>query len=112
MLTSLRLFTRAPCTRIMSWVSATCAGARPSVAMLMRVSICRPPSRRAPPMKPARGDKNSASFLDPDHVPGGVAHRAVTHPVRLLGRLGGDLGAVLAQPLEQAVEVVGGQDDA
>ena len=25
MLTSLRLFTRAPCTRIMSWLSAACA---------------------------------------------------------------------------------------
>ncbi len=38
MLTSLRLFTRAPCTRIRSWLSATC-GAGDRVSVLVAVLI-------------------------------------------------------------------------
>src|SRR3954471_13516945 len=38
MLTSLRLFTRAPCTRIRSWRSATC-GADDCVSVLVAVLI-------------------------------------------------------------------------
>src|SRR4051794_10059386 len=40
MLTSLRLFSRAPCTRIQSWLSATCPAVRVGVAMLKRASMC------------------------------------------------------------------------
>src|SRR5690606_33470746 len=54
----------------------------------------------------------SAKLLDADHVPRGVAHRAVAHPVRLLGRLLDDLGAPVARPPEDAVEIRRGQDDA
>ena len=41
MLTSLRLFTRAPCTRIRSWLSATC-GAGDCVSVLVAVLIVSP----------------------------------------------------------------------
>src|SRR5690242_1817193 len=89
-LRSFRLFTRAPCTRIRSWLSATCiAGDRVSVLEAM-----------------------SAQFLDADQVAGGIAHGAVAHPVRLLGRLLHDLGVAGLHPLERAVEVLGGQVDA
>src|SRR5205823_7333602 len=47
-LTSLRLFTRAPCTRIKSWVSATCsAGDCVSVLVLVAMLIVSPKVRRA-----------------------------------------------------------------
>src|SRR4051812_8543264 len=48
-LTSLRLFTRAPCTRMTSWVSATC-GAGDRVSVVVAVLIVSPsvaPIRRA-----------------------------------------------------------------
>src|SRR3982074_2651760 len=41
MLTSLRLFTRAPCTRIRSWLSATCS-AGDCVSVLVTVLIVSP----------------------------------------------------------------------
>ena len=70
-LTSLRLFTRAPCTRIRSWLSATCsAGDCVSVLVAML----------------------SADSLDADQVAGGIAEGAVANAVRLLGRLLHDLG--------------------
>src|SRR5512134_2837050 len=59
-LTSLRLLTRAPCTRMRSWLSASCCFA---------------------------GLIASAALLDPDHVPGRVAQRAVADDVGLVGRL-------------------------
>src|SRR3954452_5122142 len=65
-LTSFRLFTRAPVTRIMSWLSATCS------TELM--SVC-----------------SSAGLVDPDVVPGRVPERAVAHAVRLVDRLLDDL---------------------
>src|SRR5262245_46160737 len=42
MLTSLRLFTRAPCTRIWSWVSAICGAA---VAFLVGLLMVSPTGR-------------------------------------------------------------------
>src|SRR3712207_1169917 len=91
-LTSLRLFSRAPWTRIRSWLSATCtAGDCVSVLVAMLIG--------------------SAQLLDADQVARGVAHGAVADPVRLLGRLLDDLGVGL-QPLEGAVEVGSGQVDA
>src|SRR3954449_12856622 len=71
-LTSLRLLTRAPCTRIRSWLSATC-GADGWVAVLI--------------VSPSVGRDDSAHFLDPDHIAGGVPEGAVAYAVRLLGRL-------------------------
>ena len=58
------------------------------------------------------GARRSAQLLDADHVARGVAERAVADAVRLLGRLLDDLGVAGLQPLEGAVEVVRGQDDA
>src|ERR1039457_6030137 len=45
-LTSLRLFTRAPCTRIKSWLSATCR-AGDCVSVLVAMLIVSPSVRRA-----------------------------------------------------------------
>ena len=62
-LTSLRLFSRAPCTRIRSWLSATCsAGDCVSVLVAMLIvspSVGRgPPSRPPPASRPARRQTN------------------------------------------------------
>src|SRR3954462_1485851 len=73
MLTSLRLFTRAPCTRIRSWLSAT-SGAGDCVSVLVAMLIVSP------------------QLLNTNHVAGRIADGAVAHPVRLLGRLLDDLG--------------------
>src|SRR5262249_5431172 len=54
----------------------------------------------------------SAQLLDADEIAGGVAEGAVADPVRLLGRLLDDLGAAGLHPLEGAVEVLGGHEDA
>src|ERR671915_128393 len=91
MLTFLRLFTRAPCTRIRSWLSAACgASDRVSVIVAMR----------------------SAQLLDADQVARGIAKGAVADAVRLVGRLLDDLGVAGLQPLEGAVKVFGGEVDA
>src|SRR3954453_5902649 len=86
MLTSLRLLTRAPWTRIRSWLSAACV-------VIRAFSL-------------------STDLLDPDHVPGGVADGAVAAPPRLLGRLLDDLRVGCLELLERAVEVGGRQHDA
>src|SRR3954465_9712867 len=99
-LTSLRLFSRAPCTRISSWLSAPCsAGDCVSVLVAMLIVSLRSPD-------------GSAQFLDADQGPRGIAEGAVANTVRLLGRLLDDLGVAGLQPREGAVEVVGGQVDA
>src|SRR4051795_2556726 len=91
-LTSLRLLTRAPCTRIRSWRSAPCCtSARRSVVAAM---------------------PGSGHFLDADQVARRIAERAVADPVGLVGRLLDDLGVAGLQPLEGAVDVPGGQVDA
>src|SRR3954451_23483128 len=92
-LRSLRLFTRAPCTRIRSWLSAAC-GAGERVPVLVAMLIV------------------SAELLDAEQVARGIAEGAVANSVRLLGRLLDDLGVAGLQPLEGAVEVRGGQVDA
>src|SRR5918997_409406 len=89
-LTSLRLFTRAPCTRMRSWRSAAWAADRVSMAVVTA----------------------SALLLDADQVPGGIAEGAVADPVRLVGRLLHDLRVAGLQPFEGGVEVGGGQVDA
>src|SRR5690348_7761135 len=53
----------------------------------------------------------SAVLVDADQVARGIAERAVADAVRLLGRLLDDLGVAGLQPLEGAVQVVGGQGD-
>ena len=45
-------------------------------------------------------------------LPAGSRNGAVANPVRLVGRLLDDLGVAGLEPLERAVEVGGGQDDA
>src|SRR5918998_3531336 len=99
--TSLRLFSRAPCTRISSWLSATCgAGDRVSVLVLIVPPICR------------AGPSGSTQLLYANHVARGVAEGAVANAVGLIGRLLDDLGDAVLQPREGAVEVGGGQEDA
>src|SRR5688572_27569061 len=76
-LMSLRLFTRAPCTRIRSWRSAGCSvGAWASLVSMLIVSrsSCR------------LGSGVSAQLLDADHVARGVAEGAVADAVRLVDR--------------------------
>src|SRR6478609_1979922 len=76
-LTSLRLLTRAPWTRIRSWRSAPCWGAdRRSVVAAM---------------------PGSGHFLDADQVARRIAERAVADPVGLVGRLLDDLGVARLQ---------------
>src|SRR5205085_11347991 len=93
-LTSLRLFSRAPCTRITSWLSAPCGAG----LLMVSPSVGRSPD-------------GSAQLLDADHVAGGVADGEVAHPVGLVDRLLDDLGVSGLHPREGAVEVFGGQDD-
>src|SRR4051794_7887900 len=93
-LTSLRLFTRAPCTRIRSWLSATCSPGG-CVSVLVAVLIYL----------------RSAQFLDTDHIAGGIAEGAVANPVRLLGRLLDDVGVAGLQPREDVIEILGGQQE-
>src|SRR3954454_10484719 len=88
-LTSLRLLTRAPWTRISSWLSAAAAaGARLGVVVAI-----------------------SAALVDADEVPRGVADRAVADPVELVRGLLHDLGPAGLHPLEGAVEVGGGHGE-
>src|SRR5437763_3762674 len=95
-LTSLRLFTRAPCTRIMSWLSAACSFVSAFVAMLYRASIC-PGS--CPPGARRAGRWYSAVLENPEDVAVGVGdggHQAAAADVvrGLLhdGARGGQLG--------------------
>src|SRR4051812_23283963 len=136
-LTSLRLFTRAPYTRIRSWLSALwVAGDRGSVLVAVltvspgssclqahRVSrlIVSPGSSClqahrvsrliVSPALGGRSTEGSPQLLDADQVARGIAEGAVAYPVGLLGRLLDDLGVAGLQPLEGAVEVLGGQED-
>src|SRR3954452_4803308 len=89
-LRSLRLFTRAPCTRITSWLSAACGPeAAPAFAAGLMVW---------------------SGLRDPDHVPRRVPERAVARTPRLRHRLLEHLGPRGAQLLEGRVEVVGPED--
>src|SRR5690606_7766059 len=91
--TSFRLFTRAPCTRIRSWLSATCrAGGRE----LVRGAIVSVPPRSAP-------------FLDPEQVACGITEGAVPDAVRLVGRLLHHFGVTGLEPRERRGEVLGRQ---
>src|SRR6516162_10481569 len=54
----------------------------------------------------------SALLLNADQVAGGITEGAVANPVRLLGRLLDDLGVTGLKPVEDGVEVGGGQEDA
>jgi DHA3 family tetracycline resistance protein-like MFS transporter len=54
----------------------------------------------------------SAQLLDADQVAGGVTEGAIADPVGLVGRLLDDVGVAGLEPLEDSVEVGGGQVDA
>src|ERR1700712_2738788 len=73
-LTSLRLFTRAPSTRITSWLSATCS-AGDCGSVLVAVLIASPSVRRGRLRCGSwlRSRNGSAQLLDADHVARGVA---------------------------------------
>src|SRR5215472_9781087 len=59
-----------------------------------------------------RSPGGSAPLLDADQVARGIAEGAVANTVRLLGRLLDNLGGVAGlEPLEGAVEIIGGQKD-
>src|SRR3954451_16783851 len=98
-LTSLRLFTRAPCTRIRSWRWAR--GAAGEWASDVVVVLIAGVSRR-----------RSAQVLDADDVARGIAEGAVADAVRLVGRLLHDLGVARPQAREGPVDVTRGQVDA
>src|SRR4051812_32898576 len=106
-LMSLRLFTRAPCTRIRSWRSATCS-AGDCVSVLVAMLIVSPSVRRSRLRGLRR--RRLAQLLDADQVAREIADGAVANAVRLLGRLLDELGAAGLQPREDAVEVPGGQE--
>src|SRR4051812_40659341 len=91
-LTSLRLFTRAPTTRITSWLSAPCStgDCASFVVVMLRVS-------------PTRG----SGLRDADEVSRRVAEGAVARAPRLGRRLLQYLGAGRPDLLERRVEVVG-----
>src|SRR4051812_2954148 len=93
--TSFRLLTRAPCTRITSWWSAP-----RSVGVARVLASVIGASWRA------TGAGGSAQLLDADQVAGGVAHRAVADAVGLVGRLLDDVGVPRLQPLERVIEVL------
>src|ERR687891_1022607 len=105
-LMSLRLFSRAPPTRINSWLSATsCAGDfffagdffRAGDFFFLVVVLIVAPWLRSP--------GGSAQLLDADQVACGIADGAVANPVRLVGRLLYDLGVAAGlHPLESGVE--------
>src|SRR5688500_13533137 len=102
---SLRLFSRAPCTRIISWLSAAWTPVGLPFFLLLAVLavlIVSPWVGRGRLVGPRRGPDGSAAFLDADHVACGIADGAVTHAVRLLRRLLDDLGVTRLQPLEGA----------
>src|SRR5436190_18619931 len=84
-LMSLRLFTRAPCTRIRSWRSAAC-NSGDCGSGLVAVLIGSPGGSWL------RWPGGSAQLLNADQVAGGIAEGAVANPVRLLGRLLADVG--------------------
>src|ERR1044072_8349873 len=102
MLTSLRLFSRAPCTRIRSWLSAACC-APVLVALLM--GTCPPVSTASSTMST---HTPSARLLDADHVARGVEEGTVPNAVRLLDRLLDPLRAG-PEPLGDGGQVGGGE---
>src|SRR4051812_19370393 len=101
MLMSLRLFTRAPCTRIRSWLSAACSpdDCGPvvvAVIVVVLMVVSTPIVSRLMVL---------AALLNADHAAGWIADGAVPHAVWLLGRLLDDLGVARLQFGEDAVEV-------
>src|SRR5882757_5000870 len=82
MLTSLRLFTRAPCTRIRSWLSAVCGAGDPG-SVLVAMLIVSPSVRAGPSLhsgpavragssvgRPSVGrGRRSPVLKQPEHVP-------------------------------------------
>src|SRR5688500_14859789 len=93
MLTSLRLFSRAPWTRIRSWLSAEGV----AMAQMNIRDVVRP---------------GSACLLDAELVAGRVAERAVADAVRLVHRLLDHLGAPGLDGVEGVADVGRRQVDA
>src|SRR3954451_4589189 len=102
-LTSLRLLTRAPWTRMTSWPSAVCW------ADFARAFLAGMPSSWSMRSLRCCDCRGSAELLDADQVARRVAKGAVADSVRLVGGLLDDLCVGGLQPLEGAVEVVAGQ---
>src|ERR1017187_6472637 len=76
-LTSLRLFTRAPCTRIKSWLSPTCS-AGDCVSVLVAMLIVSPSVRKAStPLRPVEplGPGHAARPAEASDQPAAVAHQ-------------------------------------
>src|SRR5690242_6811691 len=93
MLTSLRLFSRAPCTRIRSWLSATC-GAGDRVSFLVAMLVCSIVVRAGSgPASGLRAGSPAPALREADHVARRVAEVAVADAVRLVDRLLQHLGA-------------------
>src|SRR5215510_8864389 len=96
---SLRLFTRAPCTRIKSWLFATCT-AGDCVSVLVAMLIVSPSASGLPSRSPSVARRRRSPVLEqPEDVAVGVGHgghqAAATDVVRgllHLGTRGGHLG--------------------
>src|SRR3954465_2906662 len=94
-LTSLRLFTRAPYTRIRSWLSALWTAGDPGSVLVAVLTVPPGPSgldaHRVSRLIVSGGvggpTEGSPQLLDADQVARGIAEGAVAHPVGLLGRL-------------------------
>src|SRR4051794_41851899 len=113
MLTSFRLFSRAPCTRIRSWASAWCRVPGASCSALEAPSSAGDSVSVFVTMAPSVSidSGRSAELLDPEQIAGGIADREVANPVRLLDRFLNHVGVTGLQPLEGPVEVLGGQQE-
>src|ERR1700680_3768571 len=102
-LTSLRLFTRAPCTRIRSWLRATCR-AGDCVFVVVAMVIASPPGRRGRSGLCLLGDL--PLLEDPDGVAEGVPYAHVG-AVEVVGGLLGEVGdAARLKGLVQTPNVV------
>src|SRR5690606_29865071 len=120
-LTSLRLFSRAPCTRISSWPSATCDASALGFVLIVAPYRCvivagaggrsRGFLRRGVGSGARRVD-GSGGLVDADHVARGVAEGAVADAVGLVGGFLEHFAAGGADALEGRVAVVGGEVDA
>src|SRR4051794_31083526 len=73
MLTSLRLFTRAPCTRIRSWLSAACSAGR-CLSVVVAMLILPPSSVLKQPEDVAIGVADGSHQAAATHVARGLLH--------------------------------------
>src|SRR5690625_4176015 len=92
-----RLFSRAPPTRIMSWLSASCCG-----TFLLLIRLLSGPSPVG---------RRSVDLLDAHHIARRIAESTGSHAVGLPGRLLHALDVGRLHLLERAVQILGREHD-